>query len=114
MDMAGEDGLAEGGPSGERREGERRTGDRRSGGRRAEDLRQQRLNTAYAVTWAIVGAIVVLYLFFSTVGTVDPSDAVAASIVILIMAIAWIAHAWRRLYAPHGHVSRPDRERRGF
>jgi protein-S-isoprenylcysteine O-methyltransferase Ste14 len=115
MEAAGEGGFAEGGRSGERRTGERRWGERRSGGRRAEDRRERRLRTAYAAAWAIVGAIVVLYLFFSMVGTVDPSDAVAASIVILVLAIAWIAHAWWRLFhLPHGYVSRPDRERRGF
>jgi hypothetical protein len=114
MEAAGEGGFAEAGRSGERRTGERRGGERRSGSRREEDRREQRVRTAYAAAWAIVGAIVVLYLFFSMVGTVDPSDAVAASIVVLVLAIAWIAHAWRRLYLPHGHVSRPDRERRGF
>jgi hypothetical protein len=114
MEAAGEGGFAEGGQGGERRTGERREGERRSGARRADDRRERRLRTAYATAWALVGAIVVLYLFFSMVGTVDPSDAVAASIVILVLAIAWIAHAWRRLYLPHGYVSRPDRERRGF
>jgi hypothetical protein len=29
------------------------------------------------------------------------------------LAVIWLAHAWRRLYAG-GFVSRPDRERRGF
>jgi hypothetical protein len=101
-------------PDAERRSGERRGGDRRGEERRAEDRRARRLRTGYATAWAIVGAAVVLYLFFATVGTVDPSEAVGASIVVMVLAVAWIAHAWRRLYAPRGHVSRPDRERRGF
>ena len=96
--------------------GERRAGgDRReAGGRRAEDRRQARLYTAWAATWAIIGAIVVLFLFLTVIGAVNPDKAPAASIVVLVLAIAWLAHAWRRLLAPRGHVSRPDRERRGF
>ena len=96
--------------------GDRRTGgDRREpGGRRAEDRRQARLYTAWAATWAIIGAIVVLFLALTVVGAVNPDKAPAASIIVLVLAVAWLAHAWRRLLAPTGHVSRPDRERRGF
>ena len=95
---------------------ERRTGaDRReAGGRREEDRRQARLYTAWAATWAVIGAIVVLFLFLTVIGAVNPDKAPAASIVVLVLAIAWLAHAWQRLLAPRGHVSRPDRERRGF
>ena len=95
---------------------ERRTGaDRReAGGRREEDRRQARLYTAWAATWAVIGAIVVLFLFLTVIGAVNPDKAPAASIVVLVLAIAWLAHAWRRLLAPRWHVSRPDRERRGF
>jgi hypothetical protein len=99
----------------ERRGGERRSGDRRgAAGRRAEDVRRARLHTAYAAAWAIVGAIVVLYLFLIVVDAVNPDKAPAASIIVLVLAVAWLIHAWRRLLAPGGHVSRPDRERRGF
>jgi hypothetical protein len=99
----------------ERRTGERRGGERRGdSGRRADDLRQARLHIAWAATWAIIGAIVVLFLFLTVIGAVNPDKAPAASIVVLVLAVAWLAHAWRRLLAPRGHVSRPDRERRGF
>ena len=96
--------------------GERRTGgDRReAGGRRSEDRRPGGVETGLAAAWAIIGAIVVLFLFLTVIGAVDPDRAPAASIVVLVLAIAWLAHAWRRLLAPRGHVSRPDRERRGF
>jgi hypothetical protein len=99
----------------DRRGGEERRagGERRSSGRRAEDLAQERRDTTIAVAWAVTGAIVVLYLFFMAVGAVDPGNARAATIVVLVLAIVWVAHAWRRLYAG-GYVSRPDRERRGF
>ena len=94
--------------------GERRRGERRSGGRRADDRRRARRNMAIAAAWAIVGAAVVLYLFFVTVGTIDPTKARAASITVLVLAVAWLAHAWRRVIIQGGYVSRPDRERRGF
>ena len=94
---------------------DRRVGERRSaGGRRAEDVRQRRAHTAYAAVWAVIGAIVVLFLLLTVIGAVNPDKAPAASIVVLVLAVAWLAHAWRRLLAPTGHVSRPDRERRGF
>ena len=99
-------------PSGERRAG----GDRRReapGGRRAEDIRQARLNTAWAAGWAIVAGIIVLFLFLTVIGAVNPDKAPVASIIVLVLAIAWLAHAWQRVLTG-GHVSRPDRERRGF
>jgi protein-S-isoprenylcysteine O-methyltransferase Ste14 len=102
--------MADDGTTSERRGGERRL----AGGRRAEDARQHRLNTAFAAAWAIIGAIVVLYLFFVVVDAVDPDRAPAASIIVLVLAVLWLIHAWRRLLAPRGHVSQTDRERRGF
>lgn len=98
----------------ERRSGERRSGERRaSGGRRAEDRQARRRDVAFALVWALIGAAVVLYLFLLVLDAVDPDRAPAASIVVLVLALAWLGHAWRRLYLG-GHVSRPDRERRGF
>jgi hypothetical protein len=97
-----------------RRRPDRRAGERRQEpGRRAEDWRAQRRHTAIAAFWAIIGSAVVLYLFFVVLDAVDPTEAVAASVVILVCAVLWLGHAWQRLLAG-GHVSRPDRERRGF
>jgi membrane protein YdbS with pleckstrin-like domain len=94
---------------------DRRSGDdrRATPGRRADDVRLTRRDTAIAVAWALMGAVVVLYLFLLVVDAVNPDRAPAASIVVLVLAVVWVAHAWRRLYTG-GHVSRPDRERRGF
>lgn len=109
LESSGVEGTAE-----ERRSGERRAGERRAvGGRRADDVRRRRRDTVVATVWALVGAAVVLYLFLLVVDAVDPDRAPAASIVVLVLAVAWAAHAWRRLYMG-GYVSRPDRERRGF
>lgn len=101
--------------TGDRPQDERRQGERRQeAGRRDEDVRSARVSTALAALWAVIGAIVVLYLFFVVVDAVNPDSAPAFSIVVLVLAVAWLVHAWQRLLSPRGHVSRPDRERRGF
>jgi hypothetical protein len=93
---------------------DRRRGDRRGGqGRRATDLPPQSGFTIGAAFWAVVGALVVLYLFFLALGAVDPDSAPVATLVALGLAVAWLAHSWQRLWrgssSPH-----TDRERRGF
>jgi hypothetical protein len=82
--------------------------------RQADD--QRRAKRAYqleAAFWAVMGAIVVLCLFFAVLGAVNPVKAPAATFVMIVVALIWLIHAWERLYAG-GHVSRSDRERRGF
>ena len=97
----------------ERRRGERRQVERRSEGRRANDRARTRSYQFWATAWAIVGSIVVLYLFLLGLNAFSPGEAPVATAVILALAVAWLAHAWRRIVAG-GFVSRPDRERRGF
>jgi len=92
--------------------GGERIPDRREAGRRASD-RAPRLHTLQAALWAICGALVVLYLFLVALNAVTPRKAPVATIVVLGLAVIWLAHAWRRLYSG-GFVSRGDRERRGF
>jgi hypothetical protein len=101
-------------PPGERRRArDRRRSERRerAEGRRATDT-EGRFATGPAA-WAIVGAGVVAYLFFMALGNVKPSDAPVATVIALVLAVAWLAHAWRRVLigsrSPAG-----DRERRGF
>lgn len=92
---------------------DRRTGEdrRASGGRRATDT-EGRFGLVPAF-WALVGALVVVYLFFMVLGDVQPGDAPVASAIALGLAVLWLAHSWRRLLSgsrsPVG-----DRERRGF
>jgi hypothetical protein len=105
--------LPDGEQTQERRRDERRRADRRRGGRRADDRARIRGYQFWAVTWAIVGSIVVLYLFLLGLNAFSPGEAPVATAVILVLALAWLAHAWRRI-AAGGFVSRPDRERRGF
>ena len=98
---------------GDRRERDDRRsgGERRQGGRRAVDT-QGRFALVPAI-WALIGALVVVYLLFIALGDIKPSDAPAATIAALVLAVLWLAHAWRRVII--GSRSDPsDRERRGF
>jgi hypothetical protein len=78
-----------------------------------EERRARRDYHVEAAFWAVMGAIVVLYLFFAVLGAVDPAKAPGATLVIMVVALIWLVHAWERLYGG-GYVSRSDRERRGF
>ena len=92
---------------------DRRSGDERRGsrGRRVGDT-EGRFSLIPAF-WAVLGAAVVVYLFFVVLGSVSYDDAPAASIAALVLAVLWLAHAWRRVFI--GSRSPPrDRERRGF
>ena len=97
----------------DRRGGERRRGERRRGGRRSHDRVRRRAYLVWAAGWAIVASIVVLYLFLLGLNAFSPGEAPVATGIVLLLAVAWLVHAWRRLLAG-GSVSRPDRERRGF
>jgi hypothetical protein len=104
----------------ERRGGERRGGERRSGERRGIEHRGVRVSTSHgsrqnlvAALWALCGALVVVYLFFMVLSDKKPGDAPVLSVIALVLAVIWLAHSWRRLYAG-GAISRADRERRGF
>src|ERR1700716_2584655 len=66
---------------------------RQSPGRRLEDydrtpshLRHRTGFTPLAAVWALIGAIVVLYLFFVAFGGVNPDKAPAASITVAVLA----------------------------
>src|SRR3954451_24253243 len=104
----------------ERRDAERRAGERRGGERRGHDPRGVRVSTSrgsrqnlLAALWAIIGALVVVYLFFMVLSDKKPGDAPVISIIALVLAVIWLAHSWQRLYAG-GAISTSDRERRGF
>jgi hypothetical protein len=107
-------------PSGEVIEDRRRAPDRRTGterrggrGRRGEDRAAARPGQLRALGWALIGSIVVLYLFFIALDAVDPDEARVTSLIVLGLGVLWLGHAWRRLWRG-GYSSRSDRERRGF
>jgi Flp pilus assembly protein TadB len=94
---------------------ERRRGlDRRAtDGRRLED-RRQRFRDATAMLLAFCGGLVVLFLFFVAIGTVDPGDAVVATIGAVVLTLVWLAGAYQRYRSGAIFVTRRDRERRGY
>ncbi|HEV2873583.1 MAG TPA: hypothetical protein VGW14_00425 [Thermoleophilaceae bacterium] len=48
--------------------------------------------------WALCGAIVVLFIFFAALGAVEPDETLELTIVVLALAVLWLAHAWRGLW----------------
>jgi hypothetical protein len=73
-----------------------------------------RLASIRAFVWALCGAVVVLFAFFAAIGGIDPSETTTLTLVVVLLAVAWLAHAWPRLVAGRELGSRADRERRGF
>ena len=66
-----------------------------------------------AAAWAILGGLIITYLFFVAIGTVDLATAGTASLIVLGAALVWAWHA-RTTLLRGGASSRSDRERRGF
>jgi hypothetical protein len=96
-----------------RRRADRRSGEdrRASPGRRSSDT-EGRFAVVPAI-WALVGAAVVVYLFFVALGNFKPGDAPVATGIALGLAVLWLGHAWRRVLVG-ARSPRGDRERRGF
>ncbi len=65
---------------------------------------------------AICGALAALFVFFALMGAIDPGDAIAATIIAIIMGIVWFSGFWYRHRTAQESVrmQRSDRERRGF
>jgi hypothetical protein len=56
------------------------------------------LHTLAHAFWALCGTIVVLFIFFAALGAVEPEEAVELTVVVLALAVLWLAHAWRELW----------------
>src|SRR3954464_4347166 len=69
---------------------DRRAPERRSYSRRAED-RAQFARVAAAAAMAVCGGLAVLFVFFWALGAVDVEDAVASTIVAVVLAAIWLA-----------------------
>jgi fatty acid desaturase len=74
------------------------------------------LGTLSETLWLFVLAIVVLFAFFVALGAFSPGEVVALTIVVAVLALAWVAHAvWdSRHRDPHDPSAVRARERRGF
>jgi hypothetical protein len=94
----------------------RQVPDRRQAERRAED-NSRYLRTAAAAAVAICGGLAVVYLFFAAIGAVNLKNALAATIVAVVLGLVWFGGYWMRHRSAAGRSSaiQPlDRERRGF
>ena len=97
---------------------DRRAPERRGYQRRAED-RTQVARTAIVAATSICGGLAILFVFFWALGAIDVKDAVAATIVAVVLAGVWLAgFLYRRRQVEADLLARrlvkQDRERRGF
>jgi len=63
-----------------------------------ERAEHPRLGTALHVFWAACALIVLLFIFLAALGAIDPDEAVEMTVVVLALAVLWLAHAWRGLW----------------
>ena len=74
-----------------------------------------RLDAVRKLLWTLVGAVVLLGIFFFALGGVDPAEAEVMAVLIVVLGIAWLVHFWRvRQVTGDIRMQRGDRERRGF
>jgi len=71
-------------------------------------------NALVAFVWALIAAVIVLFIFFAAFGGFDPSEAKTTSVVVAVLAVLWLLHAWKRLLSNQNSSPRSDRERRGY
>src|SRR3954470_3375886 len=92
---------------------DRRAPERRSYDRSAED-RAALGRTAAAAAMAFCGGLFVVFVFFWALGAIDVKDAVAATIVAVLLALVWLGGFLSRRGREEPPLLRRDRERRGF
>jgi hypothetical protein len=96
-----------------RRIGGERRRERRRFERRRED-RDQYLRVAIATALAICGGLGVVYIFFWAFGAFSLGEAAAATVVVLLLGVLWLAGVYYRYRTGAVFITRRDRERRGF
>jgi fatty acid desaturase len=78
--------------------------------------RSRMLATLSETFWILVLAVVVLFAFFLALGAFEPGEVVILTVVVILLALLWMAHAvWdSRHRDPHDPAVVRARERRGF
>ncbi len=78
--------------------------------------RSRMLATLTETFWVLVLAVVVLFAFFVALGAFQPGEVIVLTLVVLALALLWVAHAvWdSRHRDPHDPAAVRARERRGF
>jgi hypothetical protein len=62
------------------------------------------INTLRTVLWGLCASIVMLAIGIGALAGLDPADAWPVTVAVLLLAVVWLAHEWRKLW---------DAERRG-
>ena len=63
------------------------------------------------VFWAFCAVVVMLFICVAALGAVEPGDAVPLTVVVLALAVAWLAHAWRDLWRQEHRRHQERRQR---
>jgi len=88
--------------------------ERRAYVRREED-HGNLLRAVVSLLFAICGGLAAIFLFFAALGAIDLGDAVAATVVAVVMGVVWFAgFYYRHRTGEVARAERRDRERRGF
>jgi hypothetical protein len=87
--------------------------ERREYVRREED-HGNLLRAVVSLLIAICGGLAVIFLFFAVMGAIDIGDAVAATVIAVVMGLVWFAGFFYRHRTQAGRTQWRDRERRGF
>jgi fatty acid desaturase len=79
-------------------------------------MRSRMFATLSETFWILVLAIVVLFAFFAALGAFQLGEVMLLTVVVLALALLWVAHAmWdARHRDPHDPAVVRARERRGF
>ena len=72
--------------------------------------------TLWETLWILVLAFIALFAFFVALGAFSPGDVAGLSVAVVVLTLAWIAHAvWdSRHRDPHDRAVIRALERRGF
>jgi VIT1/CCC1 family predicted Fe2+/Mn2+ transporter len=92
---------------------DRRAPERRAYERSDED-RARLARTVAAAAMGLCGGLFVLFVFFWALGAIDVKDAVAATVVAVLLALVWVTGFVYRRRQEEPPLIRQDRERRGF
>jgi hypothetical protein len=93
---------------------DRRAPERRSSDERPDEERTDYARTAAAAAMSFCGGLAILFVFFWALGGINVGNAVAATVVAVVLALIWLAGALHRRGQEEPLLIRRDRERRGF
>lgn len=54
--------------------------------------------------WVACGSLVLLGIFLAALGAFDPTEAVALTVALLVLAALWLAHEWGGLWRDEHHA----------